>query len=119
VQTYLSNFINAHWEEEHNPLEPANIHEDFVFDDGVKKWGIDRILTEASVKNRTQEGRIIYLIPGDSLERFFYETFVSVSYGEGFKGEDGVDLSFSTAEKISFGVVELREGKVVLHQQRE
>ena len=119
VETYLGMFLNQNWSGADNPLEPAGIDTElYVFRDGQ---GPDKnlltVMKAASAKNRQQRGMIISLIQGED-DRFFFKTLTSVSFGEGFTNENGLDLSFESQDYMSFGMIVLKNGKVVLHEQR-
>ena len=122
VRSYLHNFLHAHWEEEENPLESAVIHEEFRFleGDASKVVGIESLLKKASRANVSYSGQIVRLIQAENLSEFFFESIATVSYGEGAKDEEGKDVSFTTKETLSFGVITLHsvDGRILKHEQR-
>ena len=68
----------------------------------------------------TYEGQVIKFIAAQNLLEFFFETYCTVSYGEGATDENGKDVSFTTKEVIAFGVIilDVNDGRVRKHEQR-
>ncbi len=118
---YLTNFLSRDWSNE-NVLEPVLVDaEQYVFSDhrGVEV-GFNQVLRDASRKDVMQRGAIVHLMGGADNERFFFQTLISRSYGEGCVDASGKDVSFQTFDYIAFGVVVLSKesGKVILHEER-